>query len=226
MQTLQEYLVQWDERNRIAHRSIALFDPEKTSRWSQSQKVTFAKLFYHARGHFYDFLWYMGNFAPNIVQRKKIIANITEEFGSAKSHEQLYVDFASAVGADLSQEIVDNQSYTPFLRDFNKGHLEYLHSHDWNGRLCAFAAYERLDNVDYEDLYVLAKSICSNEPALFFFKVHALVKHFDMVDQGDLEKIWETEPDALKEAFEFISEHQIGMWRSLSSAIEQLRTVV
>lgn len=223
METLSSYLQEWDAKNRETHRSIPLFDPEQTRNWSSEQKIFFVKLFYHARGHFHDFLWYMGNFAPDHKQRQKVLANIAEEFGSAKSHEQLYFEFAKAIGADLSQEIVEEVNYLPFIRQFNKGHLNYIHTHDWDGRLCAFAAYERLDNVDYEDLYVLAKTICSDESALVFFKVHALVRHFDMADQGDLQRIWEISPEKLKSAFEFIADHQTRMWRELSSAIQSLK---
>ncbi len=180
------------------------------------------KLFYHARGHFHDFLWYVGNFAPDHKQRQKVLANIAEEFGSSKSHEQLYFEFAQAVGTDLSKEVVGGENYLPFIREFNKGHLDYLHTHDWDGCLCAFAAYERLDNVDYRDLYILAKAICENESALTFFKVHAFVKHFDMADQGDLQRIWNASPEKLKNAFEFIADHQAKMWKALSGSIENV----
>lgn len=219
METLSSYLQNWDVRNRETHRSIALFDPKLTATWSSEQKISFVKLFYHARGHFHDFLWYMGNFAPDHKQRQKVLANIAEEFGSARSHEQLYFAFAQAIGADLSREVVDEESYLPFIREFNKGHLDYIHTHDWDSRLCAFAAYERLDNVDYEDLYILAKTICADESALTFFKVHAFVRHFDMADQGDLQRIWDTSPEKVKDAFEFISNHQTNMWEKLSETI-------
>jgi hypothetical protein len=38
----------------------------------------------------------MGSHTPSIVQKKKIIDNITEEFGGSRSHEELHIDFADA----------------------------------------------------------------------------------------------------------------------------------
>lgn len=94
--TLPEFLITWDERNLAAHRGIDLFDPEKSKILTVEQRIYFAKIFYHACGHFHDFLWFMGSHAPSVAQKKKIIDNITEEFGGSRLHEDLYIDFAGA----------------------------------------------------------------------------------------------------------------------------------
>ncbi len=218
--TLPEFLTSWDERNLAAHCEIDLFQPEKSGQLTREQRIYFAKIFYHARGHFHDFLWFMGSHAPNHAQKKKIIDNITEEFGGSRSHEELYIDFATSLGADLTRELVQGENYLPWLRDFNRGHLEYLQAHDWDGRLAAFLAYERLDNVDYQDLLRLVESFGVTDPnGLMFFKVHSLVHHFDMANKGDLERIWAARPDVVTDAFDFIAEHQNRMWRRLSEEV-------
>src|ERR1700722_20479760 len=87
--SFQNFVQHWDEENRIAHSQIPLFNPELTKCFNISQKAYFAKLFYHARGHFQDFLWFMGSHAPDARQKKKFLDNIDEEFsGHCTSHDQ------------------------------------------------------------------------------------------------------------------------------------------
>lgn len=86
--------------------------------------------------------------------------NISEELNSSsKSHEQLYIEFANSVGANLEKELIDEENYLPFLQDFNRGHLKWLHAHDADERFAALSAYERLDNIDYVYLMNMVESL-------------------------------------------------------------------
>lgn len=53
-----------------------------------------------------------------------------------------------------------------------------------------------------------------------FFKVHINVKHFDTT-VDELKDIWEKNAQAVKEAFNFIAEHQIQLWEDLTLAMKE-----
>lgn len=216
---LQKFLEDWDRQYKTAQSKVALFDPSLTSKWTDAQKIYFAKVFYHVRGHFHDFLWYMGNHAPDSEAKKMIMSNIAEEFSySGYSHEQLYLHFANSLGADVNDEYIHEDHYLPFVREFNKGHLTWLAKHEWPYRVAAFSAYERLDNIDYIKLLELAKSLGVSRKGLVFFNVHTIVEHFETT-LDELINIWNNNKRIIEESFNFIFEHQITMWENLSNAI-------
>ncbi len=190
MDDLEDFIGDWDAQNRAAHRKIALFDTRLTQKWTMSQQELFAKLFYHARGGFHHFMWIMGNKAPNYESKETIVDNFREEFGKhGPSHEQLYLDFANS----LSVEVGSADTYWPFLQAYDKGHWDFLKTKDWDTCINAFAAYERLDNIDYQDLEKLVISFGITGKALRFFEVHKNANHFEMVGK-DLRKNWELSP--------------------------------
>ena len=78
---LSHFLDQWDQCYQEKVTAIPLFQPDVTQHWQVSQQQQFARLFYHVRGHFYKFLWLLGNESPNCQEKEKIIDNIREEFG-------------------------------------------------------------------------------------------------------------------------------------------------
>jgi hypothetical protein len=196
-----------------------MFNPELSCKWSDKQKQYFAKIFYHARGHFHDFLWYIGNHADDKETKDIILRNIAEELnGAAKSHEQMYQDFAQDLGIDISHEFIDGQNYLDFVKDFNHGHLKWLYEHSADERFSAFAAYERLDNIDYFYLLKLVQSLKLSKKSQIFFKVHAVVEHF-RPSVNKLEQIWNGPNRAINNSFSFIAYHQIKMWKKLSEAI-------
>lgn len=216
---LNKFLENWDKRYSNKLQKIDLFNPGLTKKLSFQQKQLFVKIFYHLRGHFHDFLWYMGNHAPNVQAKKMILENIGEEFGlNGRSHEQLYFDFARSLDVNLSEEIATEQHYLPFARDFNRGHSEWLRNHNWDDNLIVFSAYERLDNIDYISLYNLAESFGLTKKDLVFFSVHKYVKHFDNT-LDNLSSIWSENPTKIKEGFDFIASYQINMWEKLSDEI-------
>ena len=49
---------------------------------------------------------------------------------------------------------------------------------------------------------------------VIFFKVHALVEHFDATKET-LESVWEKDAEAVKKSFEFITNNQLYLWDSL-----------
>ncbi len=217
--SLSDYLDWWDNNYKNSIEKISLFDPKKTAQWSSAQREYFVKTFYHVRGHFHSFLWFMGNIAPDKEAKHVIVQNIMEEFGeNGFSHERLYYEFAKSLSVDLSNEITKHQYYLPFIQEFNKGHLEWLQNHDWTGCLSAFSAYERLDNVDYVSLLALAKGLGTSRLGLTFFQVHVHVKHFDNT-LNLLSDMWKAKPEKVKDGFNFIQNHQLNMWKKLSENV-------
>lgn len=214
-----EFLTLWKQNYQEQISAIDIFNPDLTAHWSLKQKQLFVSAFYHARGHFNQFLWLLGNEAPDKLSKEIILHNIREEFGDHRlSHENLYHKFSKYFGVDTREEFLYKKNYFPFLKLFNQGHLEWLLRHDWNGKLSAFSAYEKLDNIDYPNLLKLAKSLETPDSALIFFQVHIHVKHFETTIRALLE-VWEKDARIVKEAFSFIGSHQIAMWKELSSYI-------
>ncbi|MDF1761555.1 MAG: iron-containing redox enzyme family protein [Coxiellaceae bacterium] len=210
---LQEYLHNWDAEYKEKMSHIDIFDSAVTSQYSNEQLQYFVKIFYHSRGHFKDFLWHLGNYAPSKNIKDIILKNIEEEFnGEHSSHEQMYLDFARKLGVDLTEVIVDEVDYLPEIRKFNKLHIEWLYKQPWDVRFAAFSAYERLDKTDYEALTTLFPD------EHIFSKVHREAEHFDRTF-NELGAIWSRDPNNVIMAFEFICSTQAEMWQDLSIAI-------
>ena len=79
--------------------------------------------------------------------------------GRYGSHEKLYYLFAESMNVDIREEIINETTYDNYIEQFNKGHLNWLRTHEWLGCLAAFAAYEHLDNIDYKALSLLAQNL-------------------------------------------------------------------
>ncbi len=217
--SLLEYVHEWEDayKNSISH--IPLFNTTPDLGWTFEQKQYFCKVFYHARGHFTDFLWHMGNVAPDIKAKNLVLYNYAEEFGGhAPSHEQLYFYFSQELGLVNSEEVTDEQYYLPFLKDFNKAHLRWLGSHGWDGCLAAYSAYERLDNLDYANLLILTKNMGVGKKGMIFFKVHSQVEHFESTMEL-LNESWKRNEAEVRESFDFIASHQKNMWKTLSDVV-------
>ena len=218
--SLSQFLALSDQKYCETAATISLFKPQETQRWNAEQKKYFASIFYHLRGHFINFVWYIANFSSDEATKSIILDNIHEEIGSGGrfSHEMLYERFATECGANVQDEIVNQTHYLPFAKAYNKSHLQWLSSHNEVQRIAAFAAYERLDNLDYPFLVNMAESIELSQHALTFFRVHTHVNHFDST-LDLLTPIWEEKPQAVIEAFDYIYTHQCTMWHDLSNHI-------
>jgi len=213
----RDFIYAKDSEYREQIGSLTLFRPDLTGTWSVLDKQRFASVFYHIRGYFIEFMWYIANFTDSETVKTIIMDNMHEELGvnGKLSHEQLYANFASFCGIDIQDEIINKTNYLPFVRQYNKEHIRWLQQHSNSGRLAAFAAYERLDNIDYHYLYQLSDAMELSKSAKTFFKVHTLVEHFeptiDLLKTG-----WAENAHEIKEAFAFIYSHQLNMWRQLS----------
>lgn len=217
--SMKNFLEDWDKNYLKKISKIELFNDALTSAWNLEQKQFFIKLLYHQRAHFDDVLWYMGNFAPSFEAKQIILNNARDEFGMhGLSHERLYLEFANSFNVDLTYELIDEKYYFPFLREYNHGHLRWLREHDWNQRLVAFSAIERLDNLDYLALRDVAVSIGAIGKALTFFNVHIHVQHYDETETL-FHEVWCSNSDMIKNVFEFIGDYQLDIWRKISDAV-------
>ncbi|MBI4784553.1 MAG: iron-containing redox enzyme family protein [Oscillatoriophycideae cyanobacterium NC_groundwater_1537_Pr4_S-0.65um_50_18] len=219
--TLDLFVSEWLSQYRENAATIALFNPTISSGFSAEQKSFFCRAFYHIRGHFQDFLWFVANHTQDEV-KQLILENINEEFGGmGRSHEQFYYEFAEALQVhDLVDEVVYQTTHLPFIRLYNQEHLQWLaeRRHTPDALFAAFAAYEKLDNPDYENLYQLGLKFQLSQRGLIFFDVHRTVQHFEAsVDL--LQPIWDANPEVVQSAFEFIGQHQLDMWRQLSQHV-------
>jgi hypothetical protein len=219
MLELKEFLIEWESNYLQKISKVDMFNLELVKNWDKKQQKYFAEIFYHARGHFQDFVWYIGNHAIDKETKDIILKNIGEELNdAAKSHEALYLEFANSVGADVSSEFIDEKNYLPFVKDFNKGQVRWLHEHDADQRFAALAAYEKLDNIDYAYLLDMVKALGVDKKGQMFYKIHTLVEHFAPTLEK-LETLWSLSHEKVIEAFDFIGEHQLKMWNNLSKEI-------
>lgn len=217
---LDKFLKNWDKDYQKKISTINIFDNSLTKQWNNEQCQLFVKVLYHIRGHFDSFLWYMGNFAPDYKTKQMILRNVHDEFGmNGLSHEQLYFQFAQSFGVDLTYELLEETSYLSFAREYIKNQLLWLRNHDWDHRLAAFAAIERLDNVDYLNLRHIAESLGATGKALTFFNVHIKADHFECILVASFQELWKEKPLIAHKVFNFISEFQTAMWKNLSDAI-------
>lgn len=216
---LANYLENRDKIYQRDLKKIDLFDPKKTATWSFEQKQKFAGAFYHVRGHFIQFMWYIANFSTDPGFKAVIVENIQEELGSPNkcSHEYLYSLFAKECGIDIHDEIMNETHYLPEIKKINDTLLKWLIEHDEDTRMATFSAYERLDNLDYTHLLQMAQSLNVSKKALTFYNVHIHASHFDSTLK-QLTTLWEQVPNKVTLAFEFIYETQLNMWQSLSDS--------
>jgi pyrroloquinoline quinone (PQQ) biosynthesis protein C len=221
--SLESFLKEWDRQYKERQDAIPLFKLREERPLNKEQKIYFAKVFYHLfRMSIQDILWFMGNYAPDKRAKDIIVENIKEELGgNGISHEHLYLDFAKSVGADLSNEYIEEETYPEFARNFNKGIRKWFQSHDWDNCISTFAAYERLDNIEYNAFLNLAETFGVSEKDLIFFKVHCQAKHFEHVSEV-LVAVWEQNPNKVKEAFTFVANHELEMLQNWSNAIYSL----
>ncbi|MEI6728974.1 MAG: iron-containing redox enzyme family protein [bacterium] len=217
MNNITDFLATWDDQYQTQILKIPLFQERSSLNLYQQKK--FAAVFYHLRGHFYRFLWYLAGRAPDNRYKKIVLANISEEFGGQlDSHEELYWEFCKALNVNISEEILNPKFNLKFTELFNQTHLEFILKENWPAAWAAFAAYERLDNIDYANLKNLALKFDLPAKALKFFEVHTKVTHFEKTEPL-LSNLYLENFDEVKKGFEFISKHQIQMWKNLSESV-------
>jgi hypothetical protein len=212
---LDDFLSSWDAAYKTQIKDIDLFHPSIASQYTAEQMQYFVKIFYHSRGHFKDFLWHLGNHAPNDRLKQIILKNIEEEFNNdCLSHEQMYLNFAKKMKVDLTDVILKEDCYLPEIRAFNNGHVQWMYKQPWPVQFAAFSAYERLDTTDYEALTALFPE------DHVFFRIHREAKHFDKTYQ-ELVAIWDEDPGHVHIAFDYIAKTQTKMWKDMANAMSK-----
>jgi hypothetical protein len=219
-QTLSEYTANWSKKYKQMLDKNELFQSGFAKNLTLEQRQKFIKYFYHIRGNFYTFLWFIGSLAPDVKYRKIALGNIVEEFGVTMSHEQWYMEFAAAHGVDLKTEIIQEKFNHGFIKTYNKGYIDYIINHDFDLAWSVFSAYELLDNQDYPSLQKFAKNIGTDTKSLTFFRIHANGNHYDSTHTL-LQEIWDKDSEKAKQAFEFVAAHQLNMWAELYKQLQK-----
>lgn len=216
------FLLQWDECYQAILQKNPLFQTNKTAAWSMEQKKLLVGYLYHIRGHFHDLLWEMGNSAPTAKFKEMIIDNIRDEFGgNGLSHEKLYYLFAEHFNLDLRLELLDNHYYADFIKNCQDTVLRWFKDANWNYKLSAFVAIERLDNIDYANLLGLARSLDQLTPREeAFFLIHINAAHFSDEMKKELLKIWMTNRSTVEEGFAMVSQLYTSIWQTLYDHIK------
>jgi hypothetical protein len=97
--------------------------------------------------------------------------------------------------------------------------LRWLREHDWDHRITAFAAIERLDNLDYPALKDVALSVGTENKAMVFFNVHIHVTHYDTIEKSSFGRLWEDKSNVVENVFNFIADYYLETWRSISDYV-------
>jgi Iron-containing redox enzyme len=217
-ETLQHFTQQKTIEYQAKASSMTLFQPNFAKNLTPEQKQKFVLSFYHIRGKFYKFLWYLGSLAPNKEYKQVVIDNLWEEFGQTISHEQWYYKFADEFGVDCKQGILEERHNSQWIANYNEEHVRFILTRPFEQVWAIFGAYESLDNIDYNNLYELAQNLGSTKPGLVFFEIHRRAGHFETVSPL-LQQIWDKDPQAVMTGFEFIFQHQLQMWERLGEEI-------
>jgi Iron-containing redox enzyme len=221
MQTLSQFITNWSKDYQAKATKLKLFQPGFAASLSKKQKQGFVLTFYHIRGTFYKFLWYIGSIAKSKPYKDIILKNISEEFGQTLSHEEWYFEFAADFGVDIRAEILSQKYNFDWVKEFCDAHLKFILMEDFELAWSAFGAYEKLDNVDYDNLYNFAVGLDSSKKGLVFFDIHRHVEHYENIDPL-LQTIWNKKPELVKKSFEFIGNHQLVMWDRLGEHLDDL----
>ena len=211
---LQEFVTDWTTDYQTRANEIPIFQPQ--TKLNEAQVQEFARVFFHLRGHFYKFLWTMGNLeGASFTQKKVVLGNISEEFGgSGESHDQMYQDFTASVGVDTSKELVEEKYYLEFAQAYNQVHIQELFGVTLNQAWAIFAAYESLDNVDYNNYSTMLEQT-KIDLDLKFFRVHQTAGHYNNCEP-ELIKIWNKNPQTVHKGYKFVMQSQIKMLRQLN----------
>lgn len=222
MGQLRAFIDDWTTKYEQALQDIPMFAQEPPA-WTRERLQTVVRAYAHSRTGFPEFLWYVASRAPSTAEKNVVLENIADEFGignggNKTSHEQLYWRLAGAVGLNpetfIKEEVLGQHTNLPFLEEFNRGHLRWILFQPWDRVWSAFAAYERLDNPDADNMHRLFKHHGLSDPDLEFIEVHRRVAHYGEAEPL-LESVWKRDADAVRAGFNFIGEHQNRMWRKI-----------
>ncbi|MEB3826155.1 iron-containing redox enzyme family protein [Phormidium sp. CCY1219] len=219
--SLRQFVEPWYEKYAQSLNAMKLFTAHE--QLTKEQQIYFVQLVYHLyRLSSQEILWYLGNHAPNLTIKQSIIDNIREEMGGAgRSHEEMYHNFAVAVGIDIKSKYFMDDTYPSFVSGYKRGWIEWLQSgedQDTHSIACLLSAWEKLDNVDFLALLRVAETFNVPQNALTFFKVHCEAKHFEIMEPVLL-PLWEKNSQKVEEIFQFVSQYELKMRQQLSDAV-------
>lgn len=225
--SLQSFVRPWGAQYRKDVVAIPMFDRSKPWPLSLEQILFLVALLYHQRGHFLLTLCELAAKAPSLASKQVISDNLDDELGiiggkSLLSHEELFLRFADKWferGTFIRRVKIGQKGNLAFIRAFNEENLAWILTHEWDYVWAWFAAYEWFDNPDYECLYQLAAYLGASGHELEFFDVHRGIKHYEPTTKL-LKPIFERNPDAVRESFEYAARSQLRVWRQISDAVE------
>ncbi len=231
-QALREFMQEYNAWYAFELSRIPMFDFSKPLNWTSAQIVYFVLLFYHARGHFNNFVWACANWIENLwFVGEILLKNQRDEWGLVgrrkfPSHEKLYFEFAeecSVTREMLVREQIEGAHYLTFLQEFDRGHVRaIMNARSDLERILLFLWYENLDtNGEYATFLKFATERLGvkSEKGRMFFDVHVRVDHFEVL-LNYLRNAWEEHPEMVRQTAYFIANHQLTMLRKLNDAVE------
>jgi pyrroloquinoline quinone (PQQ) biosynthesis protein C len=187
--------------------------------------IDFAEMFYFIRADFCCINFVIGERChTNERLWSGLAKNLIEELGGkgGKSHNQLYRDFLSCVGAKPEEELECPQ----FAAEFNSSWRNFAKKAPLMEALSAIAIYEIFDVPDYKLFLDVLERAGVAEKGLHFFKVHANAHHFEMFEDTIT---WLMEQEGGEAAFanatEFVFDTQRKMWEGLIECLEAKHTL-
>jgi pyrroloquinoline quinone (PQQ) biosynthesis protein C len=150
--------------------------------------------------------------------------NLMEELGGhgGQSHNQLYRNFLSSVGAKSEQELQSPE----FTKVFNNSWRNFAKKAPLMEALSAIAIYEIFDVPDYQLFLDVLTEAKVPEEGLHFFRVHANAHHFAMFEDTIT---WLMEQEGGEQAFanasEFVFDTQRKMWLGLIECLQEKQTL-
>jgi hypothetical protein len=225
--------------------SVELFD-EKI-KLTEAQQRAYALYFQHFRGHFFDTviipMFRIAKHAamPDSVRQRVVnglLGPLHDELGlsghDAQVHDQLYANFATALGVDADAARWRTECYPECIRSYNESlHLLFIRciASGWPNVIQALTVYlflERIDEHDYKtqlrfaERFSLIRELEADKrsKALEFFSVHADItdSHFAAMP-GILEDLWSAHQNQIKDAAFFLMRIHHRMYEGLAAAV-------
>jgi pyrroloquinoline quinone (PQQ) biosynthesis protein C len=186
---------------------------------------SFAESFYFIRADFCCLNFTIGERCHSDERLWSGLArNLMEELGGhgGQSHNQLYRNFLSSVGARNEQELQSPE----FAKVFNNSWRSFAKNAPLMEALSAIAIYEIFDAPDYKLFLDVLTEAKVPEEGLHFFRVHANAHHFAMFEDTIT---WLMEQEGGEQAFanasEFVFDTQRKMWLGLIECLQQKQTL-
>ncbi|MEL6159893.1 MAG: iron-containing redox enzyme family protein [Cyanobacteria bacterium J06627_32] len=211
----EELVAEIATKEKTVLKELALQERLKEAVATENGIIKFAEAFYSVRYDFCRLNFIVGErCCNNEVLWSGIAKNLYEELGgkSGLSHNQLYRNFLSCVGARQEGSFQDPE----FARRFNLSWEVFCRQSSIEEALLAIAIYEIFDVPDYQLLLEVMDDRKVPKKGLTFFKVHAVSEHFSMFEDT---VAWLKKQEGGEKAFvkakNFVFQTQTRMWKEL-----------